>query len=66
MVFDLVHGVNNKGYFHLVVASMAMDIFGARCRYDNVNHLRWRNMKFVAGYQGFHIEFEKRKNDRYR
>ena len=36
------------------------------CRYDDVNHLHWRNIKFDAGYQCFHIEFEKRKNDQYR
>ena len=36
------------------------------CRYDDVIHLRWRNIKFDAGYQCFHIDFEKRKNDQYR
>jgi hypothetical protein len=41
-------------------------MFGAMCRYGDVNHLRWRNIKFDAGYQCFHIEFEKRKNDHYR
>ena len=41
-------------------------MFGAMCRYDDVNHLRWRNVKFDAGYQCFRIEFEKRKSDQYR
>ena len=45
---------------------MAMIMFGAMCRYDDVSHLRVRNIRSNAGYQCFHIEFEKRKNDRYR
>ncbi len=40
---------------------MGVVMFGAMCRYDDVIHLRWRNIKFDAGYQRFHIEFEKRK-----
>jgi hypothetical protein len=47
----------------MVVAAMDVVMFGAMCRYDDVNHLRWRNIKFDAVYQRFHIEFEKRKND---
>jgi len=61
--FALVHGGNNRGYWHMVVAAMDVVMFGAMCRYDDVNHLRWRNIKFDAVYQRFHIEFEKRKND---
>jgi len=64
--FTLVNGVNSRGYCHLVVASMVVVMFGAMCRYDNVDHLRWRNIKFDAGYRCFHIEFEKRNNDQYR
>ena len=64
--FALEHGVNSKGYYHLVVAAMAVVMFGAMCRYDDVVHLRWRNIKFDAGYRCFHVEFEKRKNDKYR
>ena len=66
VAFALTHGVNSKGYCHLVVASMAVVMFGAMCRYDDVSHLRWRNIKFDNGYECFHIEFEKRKNDQYR
>ncbi len=65
MSFALTHGVNSKGYCHLVVDSMAMVKFWAMCRYDDVSHLRWRNIKFDNGYSCFHIEFEKRKNDEY-
>ncbi len=61
--FALEHGVNNKGYRHLVVAAMAVVMFGAMYRYDDVSHLRWRHIKFDTGYRCFHIEFEKRKND---
>jgi hypothetical protein len=64
--FALVHKVNNRGYCHLVVADMAVVTFGAMCRYDDVGHLRWHNIKCDAGYQCFHIEFEKRKHDQYR
>ncbi len=66
MSFALEHGVNSKGYCHLVVAAMAVVMFGAMCRYDDISHLRWRSIKFDTGYRCFHIEFEKRKNDQYR
>ena len=59
MSFALMHGVNSRGYCHLVVAAMAVVMFGAMCRYDDVNHLRWRNIKFDAGYHCFHIVFDK-------
>ena len=39
VAFALVHGVNSGGYCHMVVASMAVVMFGAMCRYDDVNHL---------------------------
>ena len=63
VAFALVCGVDIRGYCHLVVAAMAVFMFEAMCRYDDINHLRWRNVTFDAGYQCFHIEFEKRKND---
>ena len=66
VAFALMHGVNNIGCCHPVVAAMAVVMFEAMCRYDDVNHLRWRNIKFDAGYQCFHIKFEKRMNDQYR
>ena len=46
-----------------MVAAMDVLMFGAMCRYDDVIHLCWRNIKFDAGYQCFYIEFEKRKKD---
>ncbi len=66
MSFALEHGVNNTGYCHLMVAAMAVVMFGAMCRYDDANHLRWRNIMFNTGYRCFHIESKKRKNDQYR
>ena len=51
-----------EGY-RLEVTAMVVVMSGAICRYDDVNHLRWWNIKFDAGYNFFHIEFEKRKND---
>ncbi len=47
---------------HLVVVSMAVIMFGAMCRYDDVSVLRWRNIRFVEDGSGFEITFEKRKN----
>jgi len=64
--FALLHGVNSIGYCHLVVATMVVVRFGAMCRYDDVSHLRWWNIKFDAGYRCDHIEFEKRNNEHYR
>ena len=64
--FALMHGVHSIVYCHLVVATMVVVMFGVMCHYDDVSRFRWRNVKFDAGYQCFHIEFEKRKNDQYR
>ena len=43
VAFALVHGASSRCYCHLMVAGMAVVMFGAMCRYDDVNHLRWRN-----------------------
>ncbi len=59
VAFALVHGVNSRGYCHMVVAAMVVVMFGAMCRYDDVSNLRSRNVKFDSGYRCFHIEFEK-------
>ena len=45
---------------------MVVVMLGATRRYDDVIHLRWRNIMFDASYQCFHIEFDKRKNNQYR
>ena len=36
----LAHGVQNQGYCHLVVATMAVVMFGAMCRYNDAICLR--------------------------
>ncbi len=36
----LEYGVNNWGYCHLVVASMAVVMFGGMCTYDDASRLR--------------------------
>ncbi len=64
--FALEYGVQNRGYCHLVVASMAVVMFGGVCRYDDASHLRWRNVQFDADGSNFHLSFEKRKNAQFR
>ena len=49
-----------------MVATMAVIMFGAMCRYDDASGLRWRNVRFVPDGSGFEITFEKRKNAQYR
>ncbi len=46
VAFDQAYGVQHHGYCHMVVASMAVIMFGAMCRYNGVSRLRWRNVKF--------------------
>jgi len=45
---------------------MAVIMFGAICRYNDVSRLRWRNPKFEQNGICFHLNFEKRKNARFR
>ncbi len=66
VTFVLKYGVRNRGYYHLVVASMAEVIFGGMCRYDDVSHLCWRNVKFDPDGSCFHLSFETRKNAEFR
>ena len=58
--------MRQHGYCHLVVASMAVIMFGAMCRYVDAPGLKWRNIRFVEDGSGFEITFEKRKNAQYR
>jgi hypothetical protein len=66
VLFAEAYGVRHQGYCHLVVATMAVIMFGAMCRYDDASGLRWRNIRFVEDGSGFEITFEKRKNAQYR
>jgi len=60
--FALAYGVHNRGYCHLVVASVAVVIFGGMCRYNDASRLRWRNVTIEPDGCSFHLSFEKRKN----
>ena len=40
VLFVEAYGVRQKGYCHLVVASMAVVMFGAMCRYDDASGLK--------------------------
>ena len=65
VLFTEAYGVRQHGYFHVVVASMAVIMFGALCRYDDASGLKWKNLRFVENGSGFEITFEKRKNCQY-
>jgi hypothetical protein len=60
--FAEAYGVRHQGYCHLVVATMAVVMFGGMCRYDDARGLQWRNIRFVEEWSGFEITFDKRKN----
>ena len=62
VLFAVAYGVRQQGYYHLVVASMAIIMFWAMCRYDDASGLKWRNIRFVESGSGLEIIFEKRKN----
>jgi hypothetical protein len=62
VLFAEAYGVRHQGYCHLVVATIAVVMFGAMCRYNDVSHLRWRKLKFELDGSSFEIRFEKTKN----
>jgi hypothetical protein len=66
MGFAKTYGVLRQGYCHLMVATMAVVIFGEMCRYDDVPGLLWRNVLSVDDGSGFEITVHKRKNAQYR
>ena len=63
-VVDLavVYGVRHQGYYHVVVATMSVVMFGGMCRYGDAWKLLWSNIRFESGGSGFEITFDKRKN----
>jgi hypothetical protein len=65
VLFAKAYGARQQGYYHLVVASMTVIMFGAMCRYDDASGLKWRNIHFVENGSGFETTFEKRKNAQY-
>ena len=67
VAFVLEYGVNNRGYSHLlVVASMAVVMFGGMCKYDDASRLRWRNVQFEPDGNSFRLSFEEKKNAQFR
>ena len=60
--FALAYRVHNQGYCHLVVASMAVVMFGGMCMYNDVSRFRWRSVTIEPDGRSFHLSFEKRKN----
>jgi hypothetical protein len=61
VLFAEAYGVRHQGYCHLVVVTMAMGMFEAMCRYNDVSHLRWRNIRCEPDGSSFELTFEKRK-----
>ena len=61
--FEVAYGVRHQGYFHLVVATMAVVMYGGMCRYDDASGLLWSNIRFESDGSGFKITFDKRKSD---
>ena len=45
---------------------MTVVMFGAMCRYKDVSHLRWHNIKLESDGSPFEITFEKEKNAQFR
>ena len=66
MSFAEAYGVRHQRYCHLVVATMAVVMFGGMCRYDDASGLLWRNIRFEADGSAFEITFDKRKNAQFR
>ncbi len=64
--FAEAYGVRQQGYCHLVVATMAVIMFGGMCRYDGAYGLMWRNIRFEADGSAFKITFDERKNSQFR
>jgi integrase len=64
--FAEAYGSRQKGYCHLVVATMAVVMFGGMCRYDDASGLMWSNIRFEEDGSAFEITFDKRKNAQYR
>ena len=64
--FAEAYGFMHQGYCHLVVATIAVVMFGGMCRYDDASGLMWRNIRFEADGSAFEITFDKRKNSQYR
>ncbi len=60
--FALLYGNQNQGYWHLVVATMAILSFGAMYRYSDVCRLEWSNVSFELDASSFEISFKIRLN----
>ncbi len=64
--FALLCGVNNQGYCHLVITTMAILSFGAMCRYSDISRFKWENIRFESDLSSFEITFKIRKNSQFR
>jgi len=64
--FAEAYGVRHHGYCYVVVATMAVVMFGGMCRYDDASGLLWYNIHFEADGSAFEITFDKRKNAQFR
>ena len=62
MDFAEAYDVRHQGYCHLVVATMAVIMFGGMFRYDDASGLLWLSIRLEADGSAFEITFDMRKN----
>ncbi len=55
-----------QGYCHVVVALMAVLMFGGVRRYNDASGMQWRNVRFLEDRSAYELTFDKRKNAQYR
>jgi hypothetical protein len=60
--FVEAYGVRHQGYSHVVVATMAIVMFGGMCRYDDASGMLWWNIRFEADGSGYELSFDTRNN----
>jgi integrase len=64
--FAGAYGVRHHEYCHLVVATMAVIMFGGMCRYDDAAGLLWSNIRFETYWSAFKITFNKHNYAQFR
>ncbi len=60
------YGVRHQGYYHPVVATIAVVMFGGIFRYDDASRLLWANIHFEADGSAFEITLDKHKDAQFR
>ncbi len=58
----MAYGIWQQDDCHLVVAMIAVLMFGGMCRYDDASGLQWRSVRFLEDKSAYELTFDKRKN----